>query len=56
MMLLMVKDVLPVLVSVAVRGELEVPTGTLENDRLVGASAALKPSPVPVRLTVCGLT
>ena len=57
-MLVMLNAALPVLVRVTVCAVLVVPTSWLGNVRLVGAkltAGAERVTPVPVRLTVCGL-
>jgi hypothetical protein len=53
-MLLILSVVSPLLVSVIVWAALEVPTGTLVNERLEGLSVTAAPKALPLRLMVWG--
>lgn len=55
LILLIVRLVLPVLVSVTICGGLVVLTTTVPKFKLLAESVAMGPVPVPVKLTVCGL-
>lgn len=52
--LVIVKDELPVLVSVTICGELCTPIDWAPKLRLVGLSITTEPTPVPVKVAVCG--
>ncbi len=54
-MLVMLREALPVFESVRFWAALAVPTNWLEKLTFVPESATAGPTPVPARLTVCGL-